>query len=162
MSKQATHIRLMNRDILVTEPDTIRDLIESVKKHMPDLDPSEGVFYQSGVEVPLQPEPVDADKLYCDYVARYLASHYMNGIWEGGPIRPWMNKTDKLAMESGYKSAVKFAVDKFESSLWLEVKRYIGLSKCTKKPTRERVIDILKYKTIGKTKNAIRRYLYER
>jgi hypothetical protein len=108
----------------------------------------------------------EADRAYCELVAKHLAANYTKGNFPcGGLNLPHMTKEDHKAMASGYKDAVKYAVNRFESGLWSEVRQYIGLSKPlrgAKKPTRERVFEILRYKMIGKTKNAIRRFLYER
>lgn len=105
------------------------------------------------------------NRSYTELVAKHLADHYMTGQFGMGHLinmKP-MSKADRLAMASGYQAAVKFAVTRFEDALWTEVKQYFGIAKVSKglkKPEWKRVSDILKYKTIGKTKNAVRRYLY--
>lgn len=103
-----------------------------------------------------------AIKTYCDEVAKHLSTNYMYGVWGFYPTYSNMSKTDMLAMEKGYKYAVKHAVNIFEESLWFEVKHYLGLKKVKgkTKPSWDRVKEILLYKTVGKTKRAIRKYLY--
>lgn len=161
----------MRKDILITDPEFCEKLANSLKAQYPEFDTSNAKFYESSyvedeVKTP-QSKPVvvtDPDEAYCRIIAKYLNDNYINtGVWNGGPNRPWLNRKDEKAMEEGYKEAVKFVVDRHEAALWLEVKQYFNLAKVNtkqRKPTWNRVKEILKYKTVGKTKRAVRKYLY--
>lgn len=139
--------------------------IEKLFENVFNLEPKTKFLVEDKVE---ESEPItNSDELYCKLIATHLAKNYVNtGIWCSGPSnRPWMNRKDEKAMEEGYKSAVKFVVDRYEDALWLEVKQFFKLAKVStkqgqRKPSWSRVKDILTYKTIGKTKRSVRKYLY--
>lgn len=149
--QQATHIRHM------TNQNTYDPYLNGILKRA-GMNPDEDRFRQ------LRNDLTYDERSYCELVAKHLTEHYMTGqIDAGWSNLPSMRAADFKALESGYKTAVKYAVDLFESALWLEVKQYFGIIKMSKgarKPSWDRVSEILKYKTVGKTKRAVRRYLY--